>query len=423
MAPRLQKIHFPDPQRHTMKGYFTQSIGLLERLNKGEKVVVAEGYLYNFEKRCYLKAGPYVPTVVLEHPDLVKQLHDEFVRAGSDVVLAFTYYGNRQKMNLIDRAHDLEELNRSALRITRKCADETGTLMAGNICNTNAYNPADPNNRENLKGMFKQLPQKHSNKSSKLFTNSQGGLISPSCSLLYPIGSSNGEWEGAGRSRFNGPLEEGADFIVAETFTVFDEAMIALESIKECSKGLPCVVTLAIMHNPAEDGEERTVDSVKVTEAMKRLEASGADVIGLNCMRGPETTIGLMEKIKKSGVKAHLDAVPVPYRTNEKAPIFMLLKDPKTGKRAFPYNMDCFMSTRDDIFEFGRRCDEIGISYIGVCCGNSPHYTRTLCESIGRTPPASKYSPDMNFHCVFGDEDHTDKYRKEQGEKLQGHKA
>ncbi|KAJ8025144.1 Betaine--homocysteine S-methyltransferase 1 [Holothuria leucospilota] len=353
-------------------------VGLLERLNKGEKVVVAEGYLFNFEKRCYLKAGPYVPTVVLEHPDLVKQLHEEFVRAGSDVVLAFTYYGNRQKMNLIDRAQDLEELNRSALRIARKCADETGTLMAGNISNTNAYNPADPNNRENLKGIFKEQIQ----------------------------------WA----------VEEGADFIVAETFMVFDEAMIALESIKEYGQGLPCVVTLALMHNPAEDGEERTVDGVKVTEAMKRLEASGADVIGLNCVRGPETTVGIMEKVKKSGVKAHLAAVPVPYRTNEKAPIFMLLKDPKTGKRVFPLNLDCFMCTTDDIFEFGRRCDEIGISYIGVCCGNTAHYTRTLCESIGRTPPASKYSPNMNLHCVFGDEDHTHKYRKEQSEKLQRQK-
>lgn len=62
----------------------------MERLHCGEKVVVAEGYIFNFERRCYIQAGPFIPTVVLDRPDLVRQLHEEFVRAGSDVVQAFT---------------------------------------------------------------------------------------------------------------------------------------------------------------------------------------------------------------------------------------------------------------------------------------------------------------------------------------------
>lgn len=65
-------------------------IGLLERLNNNENIIVAEGYLFEFERRGYLKAGAFVPEVVLEHPDLVKSLHEEFVHSGSEVVLAFT---------------------------------------------------------------------------------------------------------------------------------------------------------------------------------------------------------------------------------------------------------------------------------------------------------------------------------------------
>ena len=65
-------------------------VGLLERIKSGEGVIVAEGYLFEFEARGYLKAGPYVPEVVMEHPELVRQMHEEFVHAGSDVVLAFT---------------------------------------------------------------------------------------------------------------------------------------------------------------------------------------------------------------------------------------------------------------------------------------------------------------------------------------------
>ena len=59
-------------------------------MSSGDDVLVAEGYLFEFERRGYLKAGAFVPEVVLQHPDLVRSLHEEFVHAGSDVVLAFT---------------------------------------------------------------------------------------------------------------------------------------------------------------------------------------------------------------------------------------------------------------------------------------------------------------------------------------------
>ena len=65
-------------------------VGLMERIKDGETVILAEGYIFEFERRGYLKAGHFVPEVVLEHPNLVKESYREFVHAGSDVVLAFT---------------------------------------------------------------------------------------------------------------------------------------------------------------------------------------------------------------------------------------------------------------------------------------------------------------------------------------------
>ena len=67
-------------------------MNLVEKLDQGP-VLCAEGYLFAMERRGYLQAGAYVPEVVLEHPEVVTQLHREFIRAGSDVVQAFTYYG------------------------------------------------------------------------------------------------------------------------------------------------------------------------------------------------------------------------------------------------------------------------------------------------------------------------------------------
>src|SRR5579884_2323765 len=61
--------------------------GLLERLAQGP-VICAEGYLFELERRGYLQAGAFVPEVVLDHPEVVEQLHRDFVHAGSDVVEA-----------------------------------------------------------------------------------------------------------------------------------------------------------------------------------------------------------------------------------------------------------------------------------------------------------------------------------------------
>jgi hypothetical protein len=101
-------------------------------------VICAESYLFELERRGYVQAGPFVPTVVLDHPQEVRQLHIDFARAGSDVMLAFTYYGHRAKLRVIGQEELLEPLNRRALEIAKEVAEEAGTLFAGGICNTNA---------------------------------------------------------------------------------------------------------------------------------------------------------------------------------------------------------------------------------------------------------------------------------------------
>jgi hypothetical protein len=140
--------------------------GLLERLNAGDPVLVAEGYLFEFERLGYLQAGGFVPEVVLEHPDRVRLLHEDFVHAGSDVVQAFTvsrqlgfrldfvafntyslspiqFYTNPAKMAVQGRKpHEYEEINRKALRIAKEVAVKTGTLMCGDLSATNQYSPA-----------------------------------------------------------------------------------------------------------------------------------------------------------------------------------------------------------------------------------------------------------------------------------------
>ena len=338
--------------RRKTNGKAAKSKGLMARLAKGP-VICAEGYLFEFERRGYLQAGAFVPEVVLEHPELVEQLHREFVHAGSDVVEAFTYYGHRAKLRLIGRESELEPMNRQALKIAKKVARSTGTLVAGNICNTTIYVPDDKATHRAARRMFDEQ-----------------------------IG-----WA----------ADAGVDFVVAETYSHGGEALIGLAAIKAAK--LPAVVTLAI-HNKGV-----TREGWDPVEACKRLEDGGADVVGLNCSRGPATMLPLLRRIRKA-VKCHVAALPVPYRTTPKEPTFQTLNDRACGcipnDHPFPVALDPFTCNRYEIAEFGKAAYKLGVRYLGVCCGAGPHHIRALAEALGRHPPASRYSADMSKHYIFG---------------------
>lgn len=325
--------------------------GLLERLDAGP-VVCAEGYLFEFERRGYLQAGAFVPEIVLERPDLVRSLHEEFVHAGSDVVLAFTYYGHREKLRLIGKEDLLQPLNRDALALAVKVARETDSLAAGDLCNTTAYAPE---------------------RESEL--------------LVRRMFDEQMEWI----------AQSGVDYVVGETFSYLGEALLALEAIKQA--GFAAVMTLAIHQ------AEETRDGFRPEEACRRLADAGADVVGLNCIRGPATMLPLIERIRNA-VDVHVAALPVPYRTTAQAPSFQSLRDPACdclpGDRPFPTALDPFTCNRFELGAFGRAAHGLGVNYLGVCCGAGAHHIRSLAEALGRTPPASAYSPDMSKHAFLG---------------------
>jgi len=324
--------------------------GLLKRLAKGP-VICAEGYVFELERRGYLQAGAFVPTVLTDHPEVVEELHRDFVHAGSDVTQALTYYVHREKLRVIGREKDLVPMNRAALKIAKRVARETGTLFAGDICNTNIYDPADAKSVREVERIFAEQ-----------------------------IG-----WA----------VDAGVDYIVAETFSWGGEALLALESIKKHSK-VPAVITFSVHR------EDAVREGWSAAQTCQRLEAAGADVVGLNCHRGPDTMLPVLKKIRKA-VNCTVAALPVPYRTTRKQPSFMSLTDPCCGNaRAFPVGLDPFVCTRAEIADFGREAYALGVHYLGVCCGAGPHHIRALAEALGRHPEASRYTADMSKHAFFG---------------------
>lgn len=80
--------------------------------------------------------------------------------------------------------------------------------------------------------------------------------------------------------------------------------------------------------------------------------------------------------------------------------IFIVL----SGKSLYINDLESARCNSTDIRKFAKEAKEIGIQYIGLCCGNSASYFRELAETYGRTTPASKYSPDMTMNSIFGEE-------------------
>jgi betaine-homocysteine S-methyltransferase len=323
---------------------------ITQRLAAGV-VLCAEGYVFELERRGYIKSGPYVPEVVLDFPEAVRELHREFVRAGSDVVLALTYYAHRDKMKVVNRERDVEALNRRAVSLAKEVADESGALLAGNICNTWEYDPKDKKRSERrVRQMYEEQ-----------------------------IG-----WA----------MEGGADFILAETLEWFGEAQIALEAIQ--SFKIPAVVNLNAI-------KDQTADGIEFAQACRLLADRGALAVGLNCARGPATLLPILRKILKSvGTAAYVSALPVAYRTRSSSPSFLTLHH-KGCRHGFPVELEPFLLTRYEMADFAVTAQKLGARFIGVCCGGAPHHVRAMAEALGRRVPASEYSPALERHAIMGD--------------------
>lgn len=332
---------------------------LIKRLTE-DGIVCAEGYLFEMERRGYLTAGEFVPEVALENPEALKTLHRDFQHAGSDVIEAFTYNAHREKMRIIGKEDLLEPLNRAALKIAREVAEEVESgqepnLVAGNISNSNIWNPDDKHSRRQVREMFEEMVV----------------------------------WS----------TDEGVDFIIGETFYFAEEAFCALEVIKKA--GVPAVITIAPM------GENIMRDKWDIVDTCKELEQRGADVVGMNCFRGPATMMPYLKDIRDA-VSCHVAALPVPYRTTPKQPTFFNLDDnngckvPSPHNRTFPTALDPLYCNRYEIRRFAEEAWKMNIRYIGVCCGAAPIHIREVAEAMGRKPKASQYSENMRKHFMYG---------------------
>lgn len=303
--------------------------GILERLNAGDIVVGDGGFVFALEKRCYVKAGPWTPEAVIEHPAAVRELHREFLRAGSDVMQALTFYASDDKLsnrgNKASANLGVTSINQAACDLAHEVANEGDALVLGGVCQTPTY----------LSDGSKEAVQKEFEKQCKVF------------------------------------VENKVDFLLAEYFEHVEEAEWAVEELKK--SGLPVACSLCI-------GPEGDLHGVSTAECGARLAKAGADIIGINCHFDPQTCIAavklMKEGVEKAGLKAHYMVQPLGYMTPDAS------KQGFIDLPEFPFALEPRILTRWDMHKYARDAYAAGIRYIGGCCGFEAYHIRAVCEEL-----------------------------------------
>jgi betaine-homocysteine S-methyltransferase len=302
--------------------------GILERLKEGP-VLGDGGYLLELEKRGWVRAGPFTPEVALMYPEALRELHVEFRGAGAEVLQALTFYASRDNLATVGLADRLEELNRAAVRIAREVAGEK-CLVAGNLSLTWMYEPGSQSAADRVRKTFDE--------------------------------------------QLSVQVDAGIDFVIGETFSWLGEALIAVERGKKT--GLPVMVTICF------ENKDETAEGKTAEEAAKTLFDAGADIVGMNCLRPPEHMLPSMEKMREA-VSGFLACQPVAFRTPKEKPDFTSLPE-------FPIGLDPLQLTRKEMGDYAIRAKEMGINYIGACCGTAAAHIREMARALGKLSEDSR---------------------------------
>jgi len=302
--------------------------GILERLKEGP-VLGDGGYLLELEKRGWVRPGPFTPEVAIVYPNALRELHIEFREAGAEVLQALTFYASRDKLATVGLEDRVEDINRSAVRVAKEVAGDQ-CLVAGNLSLTWMYEHGSAAAADRVRETFDE--------------------------------------------QLRIQCDEGVDFIIGETFSWLGEALLAVERAKKT--GLPVMVTICF------ENKDETAEGKSAAEAAKTLLDAGADIVGMNCLRSPEHTLPSMEKMRKA-VDGYLACQPVGYRTPKDKPDFTSLEE-------FPYGLDPLQLTRKEMGEYALRAKDIGINYIGSCCGSVSEHVREMARVLGKLPAESR---------------------------------
>ena len=145
-------------------------------------------------------------------------------------------------------------------------------------------------------------------------------------------------------------------------------------AIEECVRsGLPVAASMCI-------GPEGDMHGVSAGDCAVRMTKAGASIVGINCHFDPFISLECIRKMKAgleaAGLSPFLFLQPLGYCT------------PDAGKQGFidlpefPFALEPRICTRFDIHKYAREAFQLGVRYIGGCCGFQPYHIRSVHTSL-----------------------------------------
>lgn len=224
------------------------------------KIIVADGamgtMLYAkgiFINRCFDELN-------LSAPQLVKEIHQEYVRAGAEIIESNTFGGNRVRLAAFGFAEKLHAINQAGVKLAREAAGERAFVA---------------------------------------------GAIGPLGAQIEPLGPmSFAEARAIFREQAESLIQAGVDLIILETFYVLDELREAVLAAREAA-GEELVIVAQV--TVEDDGRLR--DGTSTADFTRVLQGLPVDVIGINCSAGPKVVLETIERVAPHTTKP-LSAMP-----------------------------------------------------------------------------------------------------------------
>ena len=301
-----------------------------------ESVVLGDGgYLIELERRGYVDSGSgrekvgtgkgsgqFTPEVAIENPAALRELHQEFLSAGSKVLQALTFFGTREKLNRAGYGAETEQINFAAVKLAKGVAGDQA-LVAGSVSRTQLTE------REGMASLDKSRDH-----------------LAEQIRILK---------------------EAGVDFLILETFFHLAEMKVALECA--AASGLRAVATMSFRPLITQ-----CTDGHTPAECARVMAELGAVAVGANCEQEPARMLPLLREMR-AAVKVPLAAQPAAFRTTDTCHCF-------TRQPAFPDDLETIQVSRREFIEFGRSARAEGIRFLGGCCGCNPAYIRALARGL-----------------------------------------
>jgi 5-methyltetrahydrofolate--homocysteine methyltransferase len=297
---------------------------VLQRIRQGETLVFDGGYgTMLFAAGLANGACPELWNDT--HADVVRSIHQGYFDAGSDIVETNTFGGSRLKLNEYQLGDRTRELNIEGARLARSGRPPHG-YVAGSI------------------GPTSRLPAEYE-----------------------PLGdTTDEEYFQTFREQAAALAEGGVDLFAVETMMFPQEAAAAIRACKAVAD-LPVMATMFFQFEELHD-RDRTMWGESPAEVAKNLLAAGADVVGMNCGRGPDRAvviIGQMRAVTDAPLAAYPNA-GLPITTGDTVTYEL---GPEEMARHYPALL------------------EAGCNIVGACCGSNPEHIRriaTVVRAAGR---------------------------------------